>query len=84
MEEFYQRCIFSKENNETKTGKIYPIKDIVSFEMDENGICSLYYNHSHPSFPKQTKDDYKEFLKQTNKYCEENDFLLGMRGTTSP
>jgi hypothetical protein len=78
MEEFFQRCIFHKENNETKEVKVkeYPIKEIVSFEMDDNGIWSLRYNEDHPSFPKHIKEQYKEFLKQTTKFCEENDFLL--------
>ena len=68
----------------------YPIKELVSIEMDENKIWWLRYETYHPSFPKshkeikveegtsyrQNKKEYRDFVKQTNKFCEEQNFLL--------
>ena len=34
----------------------YPIKEIVSFEMDENGIWLLWYDYKHECFPETTKE----------------------------
>jgi len=57
--------------------KEYPIKELVMFEMEEIGIWWLKYNEDHPSFPKKVKKEYREFVKQTENFCRENDFLLG-------
>ena len=64
----------------------YPIKDMVSFEMDENKIWWLRYNKEHPSFPPITKKrvgmsvfnkkGYMDFVILTTQFCEENNFSL--------
>ena len=63
----------------------YPIKEIVSFEMDENKIWWAGDNRNHECFPpmrlktksqRYNKKGYRDFLEQTNQYCEEHDFML--------
>jgi len=74
----------------------YPIKEIVSIEMDENKIWWLDYNREHECFPQphkrinkkhlvedsivghwvNNKKGYRDFVTQTNKFCEEHNFLL--------
>ena len=73
----------------------YPIKEMVSFEMDENGIWWLEYNQEHEYFPQKlkkiktkygdeewrhNKKGYKDFVSQTNKFCLENNFILEGEG----
>ncbi len=74
----------------------YPIKELVEFEMDENKIWRLRYNNNHECFPQTTtektdkwgnriwrynKKKYMDFVRQTNKFCEEHDFLLEYGGS---
>ena len=64
----------------------YPIKEIVSFEMDENKIWWLKYDEKHQSFPKKNrgkfpntifnKKEYRNFLFQVCRYCKEHNFEL--------
>ena len=73
----------------------YPIKELVRFEMDENKIWRLRYNNHHECFPKITtvktdkwgnrifrnnKKGYEDFVYQTYKFCEEQNFLLEYGG----
>ena len=80
----------------------YPIKELVRFEMDENGIWWLDYNREHECFPQphkrinkkhlvedsivghwvNNKKGYRDFVTQTNKFCEEHNFLLEYGGFT--
>jgi len=69
----------------------YPIKELISFRMDENKIWWLEYNENHELFPnkfkevkskygdfewKYNKSGYKVFVGQTSYYCKEQNFLL--------
>ena len=63
----------------------YPIKEILSFEMDVNKIWWLRYNHEHECFPQMklkskslrfNKKGYRDLIEQTNQYCEEHHLML--------
>ena len=63
----------------------YPIKEILSFEMDVNKIWWLRYNEKHECFPQMklkskslrfNKKGYRDLIEQTNQYCEEHDLML--------
>ncbi len=63
----------------------YPIKEILSFEMDKNKIWWLRYNEKHECFPQErlksksrrfNKKGYRDLIEQSNQYCEEHDFML--------
>ena len=60
----------------------YPIKELVSFEMNKNKIWRLKYKHSHPLIPfdrnryEKTEEEYKDFIIQTHIFCENQNFSL--------
>ena len=73
----------------------YPIKEMVSFSMDENKIWWLRYDIDHECFPERFKivktkewgderrrnlKGYKDFIIQTTQYCKEHNFLLEGEG----
>ena len=74
----------------------YPIKELVRFEMDENKIWWLEYDYEHECFPpsykekddkwgypisRQNKKGYKDFIRQTIRYCGEHNFILELGRT---
>jgi hypothetical protein len=60
----------------------YPIKELVRFEMDGNKIWRLRYERLHPLIPfdrnryEKTDKEYEDFILQTHKFCEKQNFSL--------
>ena len=59
----------------------YPIEELVRFEMDKNKIWRLRYENL-PSIPfdrnrfDKTDKEYEDFILQTHKFCEKQNFSL--------